>query len=255
MGFENFIESLWPFTSNDVNNVTADMTTTAYMGVTVNNIQNCGMEDEGGGGSVNINITSGGNVVIDGMDLSNTATSSVQCFYSAENQTDLTQSLTDTLYVMAQNNTGLLSGLFAAEGKNNINTDTLQSAVQKVQINNMQNCGVGSNDLNVSIDAKGNVAIEDFTASNNSYTYLSCVMDAGNVTALSQELAAITNDSASNTKTDPFTTLIMYVVFAVIFIGLVIGGFIVFRVADGMFKSSGGVPSVTQQLVRTTPGT
>jgi len=237
------------------NSITGSMASTAYMGVTMNNIQNCATSATGfGGGNINVNIHSGGDLVIDGMDLTQTSTASVTCFYSPTNQASLTQSLTDTMTAMAENDMGFMDTLVTSaltKDTNTIITTMVQDAVQKVQINNMQNCGVGSNNINVNIDAKGNAIIDDFTASNNSYTYLSCIFDSNNVANLSQELAATTNDAATNTKKNPFSgldSMLTLVVFGVIFVGLIIGGFLVFRITDGMFKSNGG-PSVAQQLV------
>lgn len=249
MGIANdineFINAL-PWSSSDANKVTADMTSTAYMGVTVNNIQNCASSDAGGG-NINFDIQATGNVAIGSMDLSQTSTDIVDCFYDSSNQTALNQTLTDTLTVMAENNVGLMSALLSAEGKNVINTHLTQSATQQVQINNIQNCGVGSSNVNVNIDSGGNVSLGSVDISNNAYSYLSCVFSADNTTNLSQELAAVTNDTAANTKSDPFTTLIYFVVFVVLFIGLIIGGFIVFRITDGMFK--GPAQPVAAQLV------
>ena len=247
MGFWKDITDLLPWASSSVNKVTADMTSTAYMGVTMNNVQNCASAQEGGG-DINIDIVAKGNVAIGSMDLSQTSTDVVNCFYEAENQATLTQSISDTMTVLAENNVGLMSALLAAEGKNLINTNLTQNATQQVQINNIQNCGIGSSNVNVNIDSGGNVSLGSVDVTNNAYSYLSCVFSSDNTTNLSQELAAVVNDTAANTKSDPFTTLIYFVVFVVIFIGLIIGGFIVFRITDGMFKSKGG-PSVAQQLV------
>lgn len=238
------------------NTITAHMASTAYMGVTMNNVQQCATPATGeGGGDINFNIQTGGNLIIDGMDLTETSTESVSCFYSPTNQASLTQSLTDTLTAMAENDMGYMDSLITSaltKDTNSIITGLVQGAVQKVQINNMQNCGIGSNDINVNFDVKGNANIDNFTASNNSYTYLSCIFDSNNVANLSQELAATTNDSATNTKKNPFSgldSMLTLVVFGVIFVGLIIGGFIMFRITDGMFKSN-GAPSVAQQTIR-----
>ena len=244
---EDLLDAL-PWVSSDVNKITADVTATAYMGVTMNNIQNCASAQDEGGGDINIDIVAHGNIAIGSIDLSQTSTNIVECFYEAENQASLNQSLSDTLTVLAENNVGLMSGLLAADGKNLVNTNVTQNATQQVQINNIQNCGVGSSNVNVNIDSGGNISLGSINVTNNAYSYLSCVFSSDNTTNLSQELAAVVNDTAANTKSDPFTTLIYLVIFVVIFIGLIIGGFIVFRVTDGMFKSNGG-PSVAQQLV------
>lgn len=235
MGFWDFL----PWVSDDKSKVDADMAATAYMGVTMNNIQNCATPESGfGGGSINVDIVTHGNLAIGSIDLSQTSTSIVDCFYQAQNQDTLNQSLSDTLTAMAENQAGLMSGLLSASTSNTILTDIVQNASQKVVTNNIQTCGIGSSDINVDITTYGNAYIGNITASNNPYSYLSCVFNSDNTANLSQELAATTTDTASTTKKgDPLEDIIAVVVFVAIFIALIIGGFIVFRMTEGMFSA------------------
>lgn len=236
MGFWNEFFDALPWNSSDSNKVDAKMTSTAYMGVTVDNIQSCATPDNGwGGGSINLDLHSAGDMTISSIDLSQTSTDIVQCFYSATTQDAMTQALTDTLTAMAENNTGLMSAILAASGKNVVDTTVVQGATQQVTVNNMQQCGVGSSNINIDLTSGGSMTLGNITASNNPYSFLGCVFSSNNVNNLSQQLAALINDSTGNTKVDPFAGLMNTVVFVAIFIGLIIGGFLAFRVADAMF--------------------
>lgn len=249
--------SVWDFlfgSDTNSNKINADMTSTCLMSVTMNNMQECGTAATGGmgGGNINIDIITGGNLVINGMTLEQTSTDVMNCFYNTDNQDVLTQTISDTLTAMAENNTGALSGLWSAPGKNTIVTSVVQNATQKVAINNIQQCGVGSNNINVDINTKGNAYIGNFSASNDSYTYLTCVYNSDNVNNMAQELTAVTNDTAANLKKDPFsgiTGIITLIVGLMFFAALIVGGFLLFRVTDGMFKSNGG-PSIAQQVAQ-----
>ncbi len=238
--------------SPDTNKVTGDMALTCMMSVTMNNIQECGTAATGGmgGGNINLDIITEGNLVINGMTLEQTTTNVMECFYNTDNQTDMNQSITATLTAMAENNIGIGSALGSATGKNVIFTKVMENATQKVTINNIQQCGIGSSNINVDINTKGNAYIGNFLISNDAYSYLTCVYNSANMNDMSQELAAVINDSAGNLKKNPLSGIsgiIMIIVGLMFFAALIVGGFLLFRITDGMFKSNGG-PSIAQQV-------
>lgn len=191
--------------------VNSSSVTQAINNVSVSVAQTC-ISDTGATQQIVIN---GNNNLIENLVATQLTGSTLQCFTSADNQTQIVTDLAATLTGQASVNAGFVFGL--AANTSVVNQDSVQTAITNAMVSTIQGCAQQFNiEQSVIVNGDYNQLINS-SLSQQGQAFAKCVFGSSNITGISNSIATDINGSA-NTSTSMLSDLITL---------LIIGGFIV----------------------------